>query len=158
MGDPGDEPLDSLKKGEARAQRPGPERAPDYELPEVLRDGDPRVILNRLIDEDPFELSSRCARRVREEAVLLHTERLILSAMAVLPCRSLARPASRVAVAGDRDAAVQLGVAERVLVQLAPVQAAFTEKLLSRPTPTFGTLQGGTSLNFSRKEDRRSYG
>lgn len=82
MGDPGDEPLDSLKQGEARAQRSVPERAPDYELPEVLRDSDPRVILNRLIDEDPFELSSRCARKAREEAVLLHTERLILNTMA----------------------------------------------------------------------------
>ena len=82
MGDPGDEPLDSLKKGEPRAPRPGPQRAPDYELPEILRDSDPRVILNRLIDEDPFELSSRCARRVREEAVLLNTERLILNTMA----------------------------------------------------------------------------
>lgn len=82
MGEQGDDASDSLKKEAATPPGPSPESAPGYELPEILRESDPRVILNRLVDEDPFEISARCARRMREEAVLLPPERLILNTMA----------------------------------------------------------------------------
>jgi hypothetical protein len=53
---------------------------PAFELPQVLQLKDPREIMRRLLDEDPFELRSRCIRCAREHAVILNPKRLVVEA------------------------------------------------------------------------------
>ena len=65
---------------DARDQAEG--KAPSFEVPPILQLGDPRELMDRLIEEDPFELRSRCSRCSRARAVILSPERLVLQTMA----------------------------------------------------------------------------
>jgi hypothetical protein len=85
MGDerepPKEPPLSDLAR-EAEPKTPPDVEAPSFEIPEVLQLEDPREILIRLSEEDPFELRARLPRRCRERAFLLPNTRLVMMAMA----------------------------------------------------------------------------
>jgi len=85
MGDerevPQDPPLDELAD-EPASQPLQDEEAPEFEIPAVLQLDEPRDILIRLSEEDPFELRARVPRRCRERAVLLPSTRLVMMTMA----------------------------------------------------------------------------
>ena len=72
----------STPKSAARIHVESPCATPEIELPGFLFERDARIVLSRLIDEDPLGIALRCARRLRERALLLCPLRLKLSTMA----------------------------------------------------------------------------
>jgi DNA-directed RNA polymerase specialized sigma24 family protein len=62
---------------------PAAEKAePRHALPEILQGSDPKVILDRLVASDPFEVQARCLRKLRSEAVVIDVLRLAQNSMA----------------------------------------------------------------------------
>jgi hypothetical protein len=84
MGDEREYPPDSsLGELAAGPASPPPDaEAPRFEIPAVLQLDEPRDILIRLTEEDPFELCARVPRCCRERAVLLPATRLVMMTMA----------------------------------------------------------------------------
>jgi hypothetical protein len=86
MGDerkPNDPPLSDLSRDSPPPASPPPDaQAPSFAIPEVLQLDDPREIVLRLSQEDPFEVRARLARRLRERALILPSTRLALMTMA----------------------------------------------------------------------------
>lgn len=85
MGDEKENPPDPALGDLGAGPRPKPglpkdTPPPAFELPQVLQLKDPREIMRRLLDEDPFELRSRCIRCAREHAVILNPKRLVVEA------------------------------------------------------------------------------
>ncbi len=76
MGD-GEEPLES--EGREGVKDPS---EPLTELPAFLKDPDPLKVLHLLIQQDPFQLASRCRQALRREALVLNPERLARGTMA----------------------------------------------------------------------------
>jgi DNA-directed RNA polymerase specialized sigma24 family protein len=57
-------------------------QAPAFEIPAILQLDDPRAIMRRLMEEDPFELCSRCVQCARQRALILNPRRLVVETMA----------------------------------------------------------------------------
>ena len=64
------------------ADTPQEAQAPAFEIPAILQLDDPRAIMRRMLEEDPFELCSRCVRCARERALILNPKRLAAETMA----------------------------------------------------------------------------
>ncbi|MEM7308069.1 MAG: hypothetical protein AAF682_15430 [Planctomycetota bacterium] len=102
---PGDDPLASNAPGEAEALDIA-----------ILREPDPRVRLNRLIDEDPFGVTARVSRRIRERALFVNPVQSTLHTMGRLAIAAgrLASgtrgPDGRVSIDGPIDAWVEAAI------------------------------------------------
>lgn len=54
----------------------------DYPGRILLKAGSPKIVLDRLLDGDPFELNARCVDRLETQAILMSPERLFLRVIA----------------------------------------------------------------------------
>lgn len=69
---------DPTPKSEGESREIGP----TYPIPEILQLAEPRDILIRLTEEDPFEVRPKIAQHLRERALVLPSMRLALMTMA----------------------------------------------------------------------------